>query len=307
MSRLRNVLHAYLAEGLSPGDAVARMHDLVQRTGDGLTATLCCLVIDPLRDVALVARAGHPPPVVIPADGPPALLGSDDGLSPALGVPLRAESVEHELALGPGATLLLYTDGLVERRDRELHRGIEELVRLAAGADDDLDAYADDIVDGLLGVNTRADDVALLVLRRARDAEATWETWLRARPGSLAELRAELRAWLAAHAVAEEDVDGMLVASNEALANSIEHSGLSDAQRISIRARIADGTLYVTLRDAGRWREPRDPGVRGVRGHGLPLMRALTDGVEIDAREDGTRVQLVLRLGRRPPPGHASS
>jgi signal transduction histidine kinase/serine phosphatase RsbU (regulator of sigma subunit)/CheY-like chemotaxis protein len=296
MSHLRNVLHAYLAEGLSPGAAVARMHELVQRTGDGLTATLCCLVIDPARDVALVARAGHPSPVVVPPDGPPELLGEKDGLSAALGVPVKAAPVEYTLPLEPGATLLLYTDGLVERRDRELHQGMERLSSLAAGADGDLDAYADAIVDGLLGVNPRSDDVALLVVRRTRDEDAGWDAALSAEPESLATVRAGLRSWLAEHDVAEVDVDAMLVASNEALANSIEHAGLSGAQQIFVRARIAAGVLHLTLRDSGRWRAPGEP---GMRGHGLALMRALTDGVEVDVREDGTRVELHLRLGER--------
>lgn len=296
MSHLRNVLHAYLAEGLPPGEAVARMHELVQRTGDGLTATLCCLVIDPARDVALVARAGHPSPVVIPADGEPALLGDKDGLSPALGVPIAPQAVEYELPLPPGGTLLLYTDGLVERRDRELHLGIDRLLRLAAGADADLDAYADDIVDGLLGDEARSDDVALLVVRRTGDDDAAWELQLPAEAESLAIVRAGLREWLAGHHVAEADVDAMLVASNEALANSIEHAGLDEVQQIAVRARIAAGRLHVTLRDGGRWREAGEP---GMRGHGLALMRALTDGVVVDQREDGTRVELQLRLGER--------
>ena len=296
MSHLRNVLHAYLAEGLPPGEAVARMHELVQRTGDGLTATLCCLVIDPARDVAVVARAGHPSPVLVPAGGSPRLLGARDGLSPALGVPIHPVAIEHEVPLLPGDSLLLYTDGLIERRDRELHLGMERLADLAGGAAADLDAYADDIVDGLLGVNPRSDDVALLVLRRAGDDEVTWEAALVAEPESLAQVRAGLRDWLTEHDVPEAVVDAMLVASNEALANSIEHAGLASPQQIAVRARIAAGMLHVTLRDSGRWREPSEP---GMRGHGLALMRELTDGVEVDAREDGTRVELRLRLAER--------
>jgi anti-sigma regulatory factor (Ser/Thr protein kinase) len=296
MSHLRNVLHAYLAEGLPPGEAVERMHELVQRTGDGLTATLCCLVIDPARDVGLVARAGHPSPVLVPADGSPRLLGDKDGLSPALGVPVRPVAIEHEVPLLAGDSLLLYTDGLIERRDRELHLGMERLAALAGGADADLDAYADAIVDGLLGVNPRSDDVALLVLRRTSDDEVAWEAALAAEPESLAQVRAGLRDWLTGHDVPETVVDAMLVASNEALANSIEHAGLASAQQIAVRARIAAGVLHVTLRDSGRWREPGEP---GIRGHGLALMRELTDGVEVDAREDGTRVELRLRLEER--------
>jgi signal transduction histidine kinase/DNA-binding response OmpR family regulator/serine phosphatase RsbU (regulator of sigma subunit) len=296
MSHLRNVLHAYLAEGLPPGEAVARMHELVQRTGDGLTATLCCLVIDPARDVALVARAGHPSPVVVPADGPPALLGDTDGLSPALGVPVAPRVIQHELPLPPGATLLLYTDGLIERRDRELDEQVDRLMELAAGADADLDGYADDIVDGLLGDGARSDDVALLVLRRTSDENAAWDIQLPAEAESLAVVRAGLREWLAGHDVAEADVDAILVASNEALANSIEHAGLDAVQQIAVRARIAAGRLHVTLRDGGRWRTAGEP---GMRGHGLALMRALTDGVVVDRREDGTRVELQLRLGER--------
>ena len=112
------------------------------------------------------ANAGHPPPMVLFPDGTVTVLGSGVG-DLMLGVDPTARRVESEFPLTPGATVLLYTDGLVERRDSTLHDGTARLVaQLGALAGRPLEELCDALLDGMLR-GTPQDDVALVAVRVA--------------------------------------------------------------------------------------------------------------------------------------------
>jgi len=108
------------------------------------------------------SNAGHPPPVLIGADGRARLLETDPDL--LLGLDHVTERADHSVTLGPGDTLLIYTDGLVERRGAALHESLEWLVGAVEGRSD-LDP--EELCNHLLGlIEGRAeDDIALLVVR----------------------------------------------------------------------------------------------------------------------------------------------
>ena len=117
------------------------------------------------------SSAGHPPPLLLHVDGTVEVLTHPVGLP--LGVLPERARPEHEVVLEPGATLLLYTDGLIERGEdgaggRDLDRGLAELVRaLAAAAELGLgvEQLCEQIVDVLLPAAGAADDVALIAIR----------------------------------------------------------------------------------------------------------------------------------------------
>jgi serine phosphatase RsbU (regulator of sigma subunit) len=108
------------------------------------------------------SNAGHPPPVLIGADGRARLLETDPDL--LLGLDHVTERADHSVTLGPGDSLLIYTDGLVERRGVALHESLEWLVGAVEGRSD-LDP--EELCNHLLGlIEGRAeDDIALLVVR----------------------------------------------------------------------------------------------------------------------------------------------
>ena len=185
--------------------------------------------------------------------------------------------------------LLLYTDGLIERSDRA--DGFALLQRTRAHEGIDLDTYCDALIDDLAPARVRRDDVAVLALRRTPPSESILELRPLAVTTAARYTRRHLRPWLAAHSFDPQAASDALVAVSEAVANAVEHSGISRNEQVTVRARLRSGQLGVTIRDPGRWRRARaDPS----RGFGLKLMHALVDTVNVDQRGDGTRVELTL-------------
>jgi CheY-like chemotaxis protein len=159
MAELRHALRAYLAEGHSLGGVVDRLNDLMLRLLPGEVATLCLVSLDPATGELRMVNAGHPPPALC-TDGEVRLLS---GRTPLLG--LRApHDVEVEGRLPVGATLLLYTDGLIERRGEDLRTGLSRLARVTSSVEKDLEAFCDRLLGEMNPV--AADDVAVLAVRR---------------------------------------------------------------------------------------------------------------------------------------------
>jgi serine phosphatase RsbU (regulator of sigma subunit) len=112
------------------------------------------------------ANAGHPPPIVLTPDGTVFLLGGEIG-DLMLGVDPSAVRGEPTVDLAPGTTLLLYTDGLVERRDASLDEGTARLLdQVRELADRPLQELCDALLERLLR-GTPQDDVALVAVRIA--------------------------------------------------------------------------------------------------------------------------------------------
>ena len=110
------------------------------------------------------ASAGHPPPVLLTADGAVQPLAGAPGLP--LGVGHDRERPEHEVALPASGTLLLFTDGLIERRDRDLDAGLDQLTTtLRDAAELPLEELCDHLLDEMLPPGGAADDVALIAVR----------------------------------------------------------------------------------------------------------------------------------------------
>jgi serine phosphatase RsbU (regulator of sigma subunit) len=162
MAELRHATRAYLAEGHPPGAVLDRLNNLMTRLIPGEVATMCLLMIDLPSGRARLANAGHPPPLLCHPDGTTEYLVHR---SPLLGLPAPHEP-DRELTIPPGATLVLFTDGLVERRGEHLDLGLATLARVAARVDPDLEEYCDRLLEEV-GPRTPDDDIAVVTLRRA--------------------------------------------------------------------------------------------------------------------------------------------
>jgi PAS domain S-box-containing protein len=169
MGQLRAALRGYALENHPPGDVLARVDALVQALEDGELVTALYGVLDlgagPQGGAVTLASAGHPPPVVVGADGGVRSVRLDPG--PPLGVGVRAFGVA-DVRLAPGDTLLLFTDGLVEDRATPVYEGIDTLVAGLAADPRSRSGDPDAVCAAALDVMGRGpnhdDDIALLAV-----------------------------------------------------------------------------------------------------------------------------------------------
>jgi anti-anti-sigma factor len=297
MSQLRTALRAYAVEGLEPAAVVAKLHRLVGHLRVGLSTTLTYLDLDPFTLELRYVSAGHLPALHAPADGPPRFL--EGARSTPLGAaPAQTPIPQERIVLNPGDALLLYTDGLVERRDAAIDDRLEELRRALEQAPDDLTEQLKQLTAKLVsGSAVRSDDIALLALRAQGPPPGSFAVSIRGDAEELRELRHDLRAWLAGIGAAPGEAHDVLLAVGEACSNAIEHAGAETEATIDVRAHLKGRELCVSVSDRGIWRTASAP---ADRGHGLRLMRVLSDTMRVVTSEGGTRVELRFRLGRRP-------
>ena len=294
MGQLRNAFRAYALIDGSPQETVARLNRLVLASSEDVMATALFMVLD--RDTGEVAwtSAGHPPPLVL-ADGRASFLEAPSS------VPIGAtERPAFRLAHGQvpgGATILLYTDGLVERRGQPLDGLLKELGATAEGARGELELMCDDVLrESFSGVDP-ADDVALLAVRLQPVQAGVLRMTLPAEPDSLVSLRRRLERFLAPAVDDEVELYEIILTVSEAACNTIEHAyGPGDAS-FDVEARIEDGELHASVRDFGSWRPRRDQ----THGRGLKIVDGRMDSVEVERGEAGTTVRLRRRLGRGRP------
>jgi serine/threonine-protein kinase RsbW len=162
MGQLRSVYRALLADGPAPGAVIERLQAGWPLLGLQRMATALFATLDPASGRLRIASAGHPPPVLL-AGGRASFLPVPP--SRMLGAP---PSVADEWigVLPRGATLILFTDGLVESRSADIDEGFARLLAAACSAGtSDPGALCDHLLAELTGAH-RADDIALLVLTR---------------------------------------------------------------------------------------------------------------------------------------------
>jgi integral membrane sensor domain MASE1/anti-sigma regulatory factor (Ser/Thr protein kinase) len=294
MGQLRMALRAYALEEPSPAKVVRRLDRLVSRLLVSEIVTLVYLVLDLDSGIIQFANAGHPPPLLVGSGGQTSFL--EDGLGSPLGCDDPGLPVEASFRLVPDSTLLLFTDGLVEKRGVSIHEGLERLATLAADCGQDIEALCERLLCSMVQDDT-ADDVALLAIR---PVPLTGRPLLRmpAEPRVLAPLRQTLRRWLRESDADPQVANDILLACGEVCANVIEHAYGAKEGLLEISLDVRDGTAEVTVRDQGCWRP--SSGIHG--GHGLPLIQELMESVELTGGPNGT----VVRMRRRVSSGSNS-
>ncbi|MER5430148.1 SpoIIE family protein phosphatase [Streptomyces sp. NPDC002588] len=284
MGRLRTAVLTLADIDLPPDELLTHLDDLVARlstevkdaprpgpgaetTGD-VGATCLYAVYDPVSRHCTIALAGHPAPVLVTPDGTAKLL--DLPIGPPLGLgglPFEATDIE----LPEGSLLALYTDGLIESRERDLDTGLSLLRQNLAHPSAPLDSLCDAVLDALLP-RRPSDDIALLVARTkalGSDSVATWE--VPADPIAVARTRKEAMAQLEAWGLDEAGFVTELVVS-ELVTNAIRYADPPIQLRL-----IHDRNLICEVSDASG----TAPHMRRARtydegGRGLLLVAQLT-------------------------------
>jgi len=302
MSELRNALRAFAVEGHGPGAALHQLDRVVHATfGPGMIATVLFLIIDASKGTVSISRAGHPPPALRSAGGEIRFL--ETGGTLPLGIDDRVKADEAEYPVHPGDTLLLFTDGLVERRRESISTGFDRLRDAFVNAPADVEQLCDYVLERTVTEQASHDDIAVLAVRVLGPPLGALELTLPAKATSVPLVRHRLRVWLNENvpeldAMARCDLE---VAWSEACTNVIRHAyGPADATFQATAERDGEA-VSLQVRDTGQWRPPR--GQHG--GRGIALMRELCDEVRVDRRSEGTTV--TMRRGFGAPTGDARS
>jgi serine phosphatase RsbU (regulator of sigma subunit)/CheY-like chemotaxis protein/anti-sigma regulatory factor (Ser/Thr protein kinase) len=293
MSELRNALRAFAVEGHSPEEALRQLDRVVLATrGHGMVATVLFVVIDAAAGTVTLARAGHPPPALRAVDGSVRFLETKRTLP--LGVDPDEVPSQETYPINPGETLLLFTDGLVERRGEPITDSFDRLLDALGEAPAEVEALCEHVLLKTGTEQGRDDDVAVLAVQLIDVTAGALDLRLPATAQSVTLARHRLRAWLEENAseldaVARGDLE---VAWSEACSNVVRHAyGPVEASFDANASRDGD-LLRLTVRDTGQW---RTPGGRSG-GRGLPLMEVLSDELTIDRQPDSTTVTMIRQL-----------
>jgi anti-sigma regulatory factor (Ser/Thr protein kinase) len=253
--------------------------------------------MDPDSGSVTLANAGHPPPALLGTDGRVRFLETEQCLP--LGIDVNAAPVEHVHPIAAGDTLLLFTDGLIERRHESIEIGLGRLHDALDGASEDLENLCDRVLEHMLGQHPSQDDVALLAVRLVEQTVGPFELKVPATADSIPVVRHQLRAWLktVGPPVERSLMEDIELACSEACTNAVRHAyGPADAT-FSVRAELEEDDFLLEVSDQGKWREPRGDG----GGWGLRLIREVCEAVELDRLSTGTRLRMRLDLRPRVP------
>ncbi len=305
MGRIRTVLQYCAMDDPDPASLLSRLNAHLRALPDGEMATVALLLYDAASGRAVLASAGHLPLLLQEPGGRVRTLPTPNG------APLRASAssryTDEVVDLPPGSTVVLYTDGLVERRGESLDEGFAHLAGAATSIGESPPDLAQRLVDRMIGDRLPPDDTAVLTMHVHRSADL--ELIIPSRTGELARVRAVLRNWLTRLGARPDETDEIVLAVNEAVSNSVIHAyGIAGGEvlvRAWTRPVEEGGEMEVVVRDHGRWRPSGPYGTND--GRGIDVMRALMDAVEIEPGTEesatGTTVVLRRRLGGRDGPG----
>ncbi|MER7368036.1 fused response regulator/phosphatase [Nonomuraea wenchangensis] len=160
MAELRHALRASLIGKVELDQSLSLLNDVLRRYHPRMTATVCLTLLDPATGEAQIANAGHIPPLLLDGDGGARYHERFGNL--LLGVAEEVYRIDR-VVVPPGGAVLMFTDGLVEDRDKYLDDSLEIARRAAEEIGDDMDEAAGRLIDTF---GAREDDVALVIVRR---------------------------------------------------------------------------------------------------------------------------------------------
>ena len=272
---------------------------MVQDLEAGRMATLLYMVIEPDLGSVRFASAGHLPPLVhrpgrrraLPRGRPHAAARRDAEHR----VPGGARSSSR-----PGATLVLYTDGLVEERGESIDAGLDALKEAVSAAARRARARcATTSSTQLLAHRPATDDIAVLAVHTVADVGERLHLDLPDQPEVARHAAAHRRRAGSSRSAprGEESRTTSRCRATRRASNAMEHAYRFREATIEVDGEFDGAEVRLTVADQGGWREKRD----NDRGRGLDLIRALMDSIEVDPGVDGTTVRMSRRLADATP------
>jgi anti-sigma regulatory factor (Ser/Thr protein kinase)/GAF domain-containing protein len=292
MGQLRSAVRALAPITGDPAQMLTRLDDIVEQIDGALSTTMLYGVLECDTGTFHYSCAGHLPPLLVTVDGEARFL--EGGRSVPLGGFVTRPRETATACVSVQDWILLYSDGLVERRGESLDDGFDRLVQAArTGRLLDAPSFCRHVVSSLLADTTPRDDVVVLAVRPLPN-----EIHLRrpAEPEMLRGVRETLRAWLRGTDASTEEIEELVLSAGEALTNAIEHATPREQPAfVELAAVEREGVVHIEVRDHGTWAH-RVRGADPTRGRGLQILRHFTDDVVIRQGEDGTSVEMARRL-----------
>jgi len=271
MGRLRTAIQTLARLELSPAESLQQLDELMQTLGEREPhfATCAYAVFDAVSGICEVALAGHLPPLLVRADGSSVFL--DVPPAPPLGIgegPIRSQ----EFMIDDGSLLLLYTDGLVERRDSDIDEGLARLKDIFGP--ESLSRPLEDLckatLDGVYADQQR-DDIAVLIARLRRLPADHYVSWtLDAEPVSVGEART-----LIGQALKKWDLDE-LTETTELLVSELVTNALRYASgEVTVRLVLERTLVCEVMDDSAALPKLRHAGSEDESGRGLHVVGQL--------------------------------
>jgi PAS domain S-box-containing protein len=293
MGQLRSSGRALLLTGAEPATLLEQLDSVAAFIPDAFCTTVFVAILDTRSQMLSYSSAGHVPAVLAAPESQPQLL--IEARSVPLAVQRDHPRPQATVALAAGSSLLLYTDGLVERREEPIDAGIARVTAaMVQTIELPVDAVADALLDRLVPDAGYDDDVAIVLYRHPGSALFVE---VDAIPVRLTDMRRRLTNWLINAGVPEGLAADIVLVVNEALSNCAEHAYRGRAPgTMRLEADFDDGHIHITVADSGSWKTP--PADPGTRGRGILLMRALSEHVDVDGTAAGTTVGMRFAVGK---------
>ncbi len=305
MSQLRTALRKDILDGRGIAEALDALNRFHEHVPGSKSATICVGLLDVSTGEFDYCTAGHPPPLLISADGHPRYLEPSGAgpLGSATGFPVRTEPV------ATGDAILLYSDGLIERPDRPLAASTAEFAVLAATilsggglpldqAGGPIDRLCSQTLELLLRTTGYSDDVTLLAAQR-RTPSPPLHLTVGATLQAAAAVRARLREWLSLIGADPTDMVNTVQTVSEFVENAALHAYATEVpDGIVVEAALgSDGKLRASVTDHGQWRL-RGGDTASSGGRGLVIAEAVMSEMQVTHNGDGTTAAFTQRLTR---------
>lgn len=290
MGRLRTALGALAMRGNTPSTLLRDLDVFVGGPDGTAYATAFYAIVDVDAGTLEYSSAGHPPGLIVRMSGETEWL--DAGLSgPLFGDPIPRRHANA--AIRAGDAIILYSDGLIERRGQSLTEGLSRLEEAAArlGTDDPA-RLCRELISEFDPGDSRSDDIVVMVFKVRTTPIQLYRQSFSARADQLREIRRSARDWLDEQGVDDAVAEDVILGLGEATTNVVRHAYPDNTGRlIDVRMRHGDSRLVVEVEDRGRWKEEDG---QSPTGHGLRILRDISDTFELDRNVLGTRVRFTF-------------
>jgi anti-sigma regulatory factor (Ser/Thr protein kinase)/anti-anti-sigma regulatory factor len=304
MAQLRTAVRMQLSAGAGITEALEAVDRFSTDVPGAKSATLCVARLDTATGDFEYCTAGHPPPLVIGAEG------AGYYLQPTGAGPLTSGRgfATRSSTLAVGDVALLYSDGIIERPGRENGASSVEFAEVTArvlrsevfpldSPQPAVQRLCAQAVEILVRATGYSDDITVLAAQR-RTPPSPLHVDLPAEVNAERTMRSRLLDWLTMLGADATNIRPLVHAVNEFIANAIEHAySATSFGRVTLEAALGDnGRVRVTVADAGRWKPPRTGHTN--RGRGLPIAHSLIPETVVSPGTAGTTVTVTHRLTR---------